>query len=436
MTGQWFPTWRRVGTQGSVAPDEHPGATQTVLLGAQHVLSMTGSTVLGPLLMGFDPNIAILASGLGTLLFFVLTGGRVPSYLGSSFSFIALVVALTHYSGHGPNPDIALACGGIFVAGLVYALIGVLVGLTGTQWIERLMPPAVTGAVGAAIGLNLAPVATRGLGHGGVQTACGLFALLCMVVLARYAPSFIRRIAILVALVLASAVYALAANGLHLMPPIDFAAIRAAPLFGLPHLVTPRFSVQSATLLAPVALVLVAENLGHLKALSTITGRPMEPMMGRAFTADGLATMLAASMGGTGVTTYVENIGVMALSRVYSTLTFAVAGSFAVLLGFSPFFGALLRAIPDAVLAGLAVGLLGLIAATMVRIWIDNRVDFSDPATLFPVGVALIAGAGDMSFSIGTVTLGGISTATIAAIGLNQLLSFRPGRKDTTHGGQ
>ncbi|MDT8870293.1 solute carrier family 23 protein [Komagataeibacter rhaeticus] len=166
MAARWLPVWRRARQTDLIAPDEHCGVAQTLLLGVQHVLAMTGSTIIGPLLMGFDPNIAILCSGLGTIVFFCITGGRIPSYLGSSFSFIALVVTLTGYSGHGPNPDIPLACGGIFMAGLLYALIGLVVSVTGSGWIERLMPPSVTGAIGAAIGLNLAPVAARGLGHG------------------------------------------------------------------------------------------------------------------------------------------------------------------------------------------------------------------------------------------------------------------------------
>ncbi|MBS1066733.1 solute carrier family 23 protein [Gluconobacter kondonii] len=423
MGERWFPIWRRAQRTDIIAPDEHPGVGQTILLGGQHVLAMTGSTVVGPLLMGFDPNVAILCSGLGTILFFLITGGRIPSYLGSSFSFIALVVTLTGYSGHGPNPDIALACGGIFVAGGVYALIGLLVRIMGSGWIERLMPPSVTGAIGAAIGLNLAPVASRGLGHGGAGTGCGIFALLCTALLAVYGGPYLRRLSILLSLLASTLVYVVAANGLHLAPPMDFSEILAAPLIGLPHLTAPRFTEHAAILLAPVALVLVAENLGHLKAIGAMTGRPLDHLTGRAFLGDGLATMLAASLGGTGVTTYVENIGVMALSRVYSTLTFGVAGLFAILLGFSPFFGALLRAIPEPVLSGLSVGLFGLIAATMVRVWVDNHVDFSRASTLFPVGVALVAGAGDLTFTIGSVTVGGIATATIAAISLNQILN-------------
>jgi len=430
VTRRVFPAWRQATGSGSIGIEEHAGVPQTLLMGAQHVLAMTGSTVIGPLLMGFDPNVAILCSGLGTLLFFVVTGGRVPSYLGSSFSFIALVVALTGYPGHGQNPDVPLACGGIIACGFLYALIGLIVSWTDSGWIQRLMPPSVTGAVGAAIGLNLAPVATRGLGHGGMATACGVFALLCLAVFAVYGPPIVRRLSIVAALVVSTCVYVVVANGLGLAPEVDLQPLRTAAWFGWPHLTSPHFSGHAAMLLAPVAFVLVAENLGHLKAIGAMTGRSLDPLAGRAFLGDGLATMLAGSLGGTGVTTYVENIGVMALSRVYSTLVFAAAGGFAVLLGFSPLFGAMLRAIPEPVLGGLALGLFGLIAATMVRVWIDNQCDFTRPATLFPVGCALVAGAGDLTIHLGPVTLGGITTATIAAVGFNQFLTFRSDLKE------
>ncbi|GBQ70706.1 xanthine/uracil permease [Ameyamaea chiangmaiensis NBRC 103196] len=429
--GRWFPVWRRADGHGAVAVDEHPGGWQSLAMGGQHLMAMTGSNVIGPLLMGFDPNVALLCSGLGTLLFFVVTAGRVPSYLGSSFSFITLAVALTGYSGHGPNPDIGLACGGIFAAGVLYALIGLVVIVTGAGWIERLMPPAVTGAIGAAIGLNLAPVATRGLGHGDMGTVCGLFALLCMAGFAIHRSVVVRRLSILLALVLSSALYVVIANGLALAPAVDFAAIGQAPLLGLPHFATPRFAPGAMIFMAPVAIVLVAENLGHLKAIGAMAGAPLDRLAGRAFLGDGLATMLAASLGGTGVTTYVENLGVMAVSRVYSTLVFAVAGGLAVLLSFSPLFGALLAAIPAPVVGGLALGLFGLIAATMVRVWIESRVDFSTPATLFPVGVALVAGAGDFTVQIGGITLGGIVTASLAAIILNRILAPRAARETT-----
>ncbi|MBB2201026.1 solute carrier family 23 protein [Gluconacetobacter tumulisoli] len=419
-----LPTWRRVDGQGVVAPDERLAWGQTVMMGLQHVLAMAGSTILGPLLMGFDPNVAILFSGLGTLLFFVVTGGRVPSYLGSSFSFIALVASVTCYVGHGPNPDIPLAAGGIVAAGAVYALLGLLVCATGTGWIERLMPPVVTGAVGAAIGLNLAPMAAHGVSGSPVATVTGLFTLLAVAAFAVYAPPLLRRLSILCAMALSCLVYVLAANGLGLASPVDFAPVRAAAWFGLPPLRTPRFQPHAMLAIAPVAIVLVAENLGHLKALGAITGQSFTRMAGRTFLGDGLATMLAGGGGGTGVTTYVENIGVMAISRVYSTLIFVVAALFAILLGFSPRFGAVLRAIPDPVLGGLAIAVFGLIAATMVRIWVDHAVDFTDPRNLFTVGVTLVAGAGNLTVSVGGVTLGGITTATVAAIGLYQFLGW------------
>ncbi|WP_323989896.1 solute carrier family 23 protein [Nguyenibacter sp. L1] len=422
---RFLPSWRPVAGDGAVAPDERLPWGHTLLMGAQHVLAMSGSTILGPLLMGFDPNVAVLFSGLGTLLFFAVTGGRVPSYLGSSFSFIALVVAVTGYAGHGANPDVPLAAGGIVAAGAVYALAGLLVWATGTGWIERLMPPVVTGAVGAAIGLNLAPVAAQRIGARPAEAVFGLVTLLTVAVFSLHAPPAMRRLSILCAMVVSCLVYALAANGLGLAPPIDFGMVRAAPWFGLPPLRAPRFETHAMLAIAPVALVLLAENLGHLKALGAMTGRNFDALAGRAFLGDGLATMLAGAGGGTGVTTYVENIGVMAISRVYSTLVFVAAALFAVLLGFSPRFGAVLRIIPDPVLGGLALGVFGLIAATMVRIWIEHKVDFADPRTLFTVGVTLIAGAGNLTIAMGQVVLGGIATATIAAIGLNLILGWR-----------
>ncbi|GAA4491095.1 solute carrier family 23 protein [Gluconacetobacter tumulicola] len=435
MNANWLPRWR-LATGAEVAPDERLPLGMTLAMGVQHVLAMAGSTIIGPILMGFDPNIAVLCSGLGTLLFFLVTGGRLPSYLGTSFSFIAVVVGLTGYSGHGPNPDVPLAVGGIVAAGALYALIGGIVCLTGTGWIERLMPPVVTGAVGAAIGLNLAPVAARGLAGSTSATLTGIFTFLAVAMIAVHAPSAVRRLSVLCGLLVSCTVYALVANGLGLAPPIDFAAVRAAPWFGWPALVGPRFSPHAMMLIAPVALVLVAENLGHIKAVGAMTGRDYGPLTGRAFIGDGLATMLAGFCGGTGVTTYVENIGVMAISRVYSTLVFAAAALFAIALGFSPFFGALLRAIPEPVMGGLALGVLGLIVSTMVRIWIDHAVDFADPRTLFTVGATLIAGAGNLTLTIGGATLGGIAAATLTAIGVNLVLGRGRAPSSTSSGEQ
>ncbi|MCQ4158471.1 NCS2 family nucleobase:cation symporter [Roseomonas sp. GC11] len=419
-----FPAW--TPARGAVVgPEERLPAGATLAMGLQHVVAMSGATILGPLLMGFDPNVAILFSGIGTLLFFVLTGGRVPSYLGSSFAFIAVVVAASGYGGSGPNGNIAPALGGIIAAGALYAAIGLVVMATGTGWIERLMPPVVTGAVGAAIGLNLAPVATHGIQGSGFSVVVGVATLLAVALLACYAPPALKRVSILAGTVAGYLVHLVLANGLGLGQPIDFSGIAAAPWLGLPAFTAPRFEAGAMLLIAPVAIILVAENLGHVKAVGAMTGRNLDPYMGRAFLGDGLATMLAGAGGGTGVTTYVENIGVMAMTRVYSTLIFVVAACFAILLGFSPKFGAVLQTVPGPVLGGLAIAVFGLIAAAMARLWVDNRVDFSDPRNLLTVGVTLIAGAGDLTVKLGGFALGGIGTATLAAILLYQLLGLR-----------
>ncbi len=295
--------------------------------------------------MGFDPNVAILMSGVGTLLFFLVVGGRVPSYLGSSFAFIGAVIAVTGYAGSGLNKNIGVALGGIIACGLLYTLIGLVVHLTrevrhkvydeggisvsevetgaSVHWIEKIMPPVVTGAVVAVIGLNLAPIAAKGaMGGTAFEGLMALGTVLVISLIAVFARGMLRRLLILAGLVIAYVVYLLLANGMGLGKPIDFARVAAAPWFGAPTFTAPVFSWNAVLLIAPVALILVAENLGHLRAVAAITGRDMDPYVGRAFMGDGLATMLAGGVGGTGVTTYAENIGVMAVTRIYSTLVF------------------------------------------------------------------------------------------------------------------
>ncbi|WP_294928118.1 solute carrier family 23 protein [uncultured Paracoccus sp.] len=419
----YFPRWP-LTRNAVVLPDERLPWGATIPMGIQHLVAMSGSTILAPLLMGFDPNLAILFSGIGTLIFFVCTGGRLPSYLGSSFAFIAVVIAVTGYAGSGPNMNIGLALGGIIAAGALYALIGLAVMATGTRWIERLMPPAVTGAIGAAIGLNLAPVGVQGIQGSGPHTLVALGTLLAVALFSAYGTVAMRRVSILMGIAVGYTAVLVLGNGMGLLPAIDFGPLAAAPWLGLPAFQKPVFETSAMLLIAPVALILVAENLGHIKAIGGMTGQNMDPYIGRGFVGDGIATMVSGAGGGTGVTTYVENMGVMAVTRVFSTLVFVVAALVAIGLGFSPKFGALLRTIPDPVLAGLAVAVFGLIAAAMIRLWVDNRVDFSDPRNLFTVGVTLIFGAGDFSFSISGFAIGGIGTATLAALILYQLLGI------------
>jgi uracil-xanthine permease len=419
--GGFFPRWT-VKREGVIAPEERLPWGQTFALGIQHVFAMFGATVLVPILMGFDANTAIFFSGIGTLLFFVVVGGRVPSYLGSSFAYVAVVLAVTGYQGTGPNANAPLALGGIIVAGAVYLLIGLVVMVTGYRWVERLMPPVVTGAVVAVIGLNLAPVAVREVSGSPFNAGVGLATALAAAAVAVYAPGMLRRLPILLGGAAGYGLYALLTNGMGLGKPIDFSKLATAAWIGLPNFTTPVFRGDVALMFAPVAIILVAENLGHVKAVGAMTGRSLDRWLGRAFVGDALATMVAGAGGGTGVTTYAENIGVMAVTRIYSTLIFVVASLVAIVMGFSPKFGALIGTIPQPVLGGLSLVLFGLIAATGGRIWVQNRVDFSDSRNLVTVAVTLTVGAGDLILKFGDFSVGGIGTATFGAIILYQLL--------------
>jgi uracil-xanthine permease len=421
MAESFFPTWQ-VRTEGVIAPDERLPWPQTLAMGVQHVVAMFGATVLAPLLMGFDPNVAILMSGFGTLLFFVLVGGRVPSYLGSSFAFIGVVIAASGYAGQGANANIGVALGGIIAAGALYALIGIVVMAAGTQWIERLMPPVVTGAVVAVIGLNLAPIAVKGATATNFDAWMALVTILCVGSVAVFTRGMLQRLLILVGLLVAYLIYLLLANGMGLGKPIAFGAVASAAWLGLPRFAAPVFRADAMGLIAPVAIILVAENLGHIKAVSAMTHRDLDRYMGRAFVGDGVATMLAGAVGGTGVTTYAENIGVMAVTKIYSTIVFVVAALIAILLGFSPKFGALIQTIPGPVLGGVSIVVFGLIAVAGARIWVENKVDFGDNRNLIVAAVTLVLGAGDFTLKLGNFTLGGIGTATFGALILYALL--------------
>ena len=429
MANTWFPQWQKksaVTEGGVVGPDETLPLGQTLVMGVQHAVAMFGATVLMPLLMGLDPNLSILMSGVGTLLFFIVTGGRVPSYLGSSAAFVGVVIAVTGFNGQGLNPHLSMALGGIIACGLVYTLIGFVVMKSGTRWIERLMPPVVTGAVVMAIGLNLAPIAVRGVSASSFDSWMAVMTVLCIGLVAVFTRGMIQRLLILIGLILACVIYAVLANGFGFGKPVDFTLFNAAAWFGMPQITTPTFNVQAMMLIAPVAVILVAENLGHLKAVAGMTGKNMDPYIGKAFVGDGLATMLSGSVGGSGVTTYAENIGVMAVTKVYSTLVFVAASGIAMLLGFSPKFGALIHTIPASVIGGASIVVFGLIAVAGARIWVQNHVDLSQNGNLIMVAVTLVLGAGDFALSVGGFTLGGIGTATFGAIILNAILSRRP----------
>lgn len=391
---------RNVTPGGFVAPDERLSWPRTVGIGARHVVAMFGATFLVPLITGFPPSTTLLFSGIGTLLFLVITANRIPSYLGSSFAFIAPIAAAQ--SRHGP----AGALGGIIMAGAALAIIGFIVHTAGARWIQVAMPPIVTGAIVALIGLNLAPTAKASFEQAPVTALVTVIAILLVTVLFK---GILGRLSILVGVLAGYAVALLRGE-------VDLAAINDAAWVGLPDFAAPEFHLSVVGLFIPVVLVLVAENIGHVKSVAAMTDRDLDPMTGRALMADGLATMIAGAGGGSGTTTYAENIGVMAASRVYSTAAYWVAGVVAILLSLFPKFGALIATVPPGVLGGAGVVLYGMIGILGVRIWVQNRVDFSNPINLSTAGVALVIGIADFTWVMGDLTFAGIALGTSAAL--------------------
>ena len=402
-----------------VSPDERLAWPQTIGLGMQHVLAMFGATFLVPVLTGFPPTTTIFFSGIGTICFILITRGRgqrmgLPSYLGSSFAFISpVILAEGHVGGNIPA-----ALGGIFVCGAVFFVIGALVNQFGSKAIEWLMPPAVTGAVVALIGLNLAPTAASEFQTQGLTAFITLAAILVCTVLLR---GFIGRISILLGVVIGCLVSI--PQGQYNFKPFGDAA-----WIGLPKFTTPTFSGTAILVIVPVVLVLIAENTGHIKAVASMTGRNLDRSLGRGYMGDGLATMLAGLGGGSGTTTYAENIGVMAATKVYSTAAYIVAGLFAICLGFIPKFGALIFALPVGVLGGATTVLYGLIAVLGARIWVENHVDFKNPVNLMPAAIALIIGAANYTWSFTAggngFAFNGIAMGSFTCIFAYQLMKY------------
>ena len=423
---------KTVNASEIVLPEERLTWSRTIGFGAQHVVAMFGATFLVPLITGFSPTSTLFFSGLGTLLFLVLTGNRLPSYLGSSFAFIAPITAATaaHMDGGAPTAEgLARASFGILSTGVLFAIIGLIVMKWGTGWINALMPPVVMGTVVALIGFNLAPAVKNNWEGGGVEGAdpvrsstIALITLGSILLITVFFRGLIGRLSI----VLGVAVGYIAAAA---MGDIDFTPVKDAAWIGLPEFHTPANPFSDSSLwgllpaFLPVVLVLIAENVGHVKSVGLMTNRDTDPLTGRALLADGLSTILAGFGGGSGTTTYGENIGVMAATRVYSTAAYWVAGSMALLLSFSPKIGWLIKTIPAGVLGGVTVALYGLIGLIGVKIWIDNRVDFGKPVNQFSAAVAMIIGIADFQIHFGDVVLNGIALGTIAAVVVYHLMN-------------
>lgn len=385
-----------------VAPHERLTWPRTVGIGMQHVIAMFGATLLVPTITGFPVTTTLLFSGIGTALFLLITRGRVPSYLGSSFAFIA---PLTASAGYGQ----AAQLGAVLSVGLVLMAVGLVVKLAGPRVLDAVMPPVVTGAVVALIGLNLAPAA---VGSFEAQPLIAVVTLLAILVVTAVGPGLLGRLGILVGVVVGW-VFAWVTGGLA-DERVD--ALREAAWIGVPHLRGPSFDWSVIALALPVVIVLIAENVGHVKAVAAMAGRNLDDMAGNALIADGLATTLAGAGGGSGTTTYAENIGVMAATRVYSTAAYWVAAVTAVVLAFSPKFGALVFTVPDGVIGGATLVLYGLIGILGVRIWMEAKVDFTDPVNLTVVAAALVAGIGDLTLHLGSVELGGIAWGSVGIL--------------------
>ncbi|WP_308818914.1 uracil-xanthine permease family protein [Pseudonocardia alni] len=428
-----------------VGPHERLSWPRTVGLGGQHVIAMFGATFVFPVLMGLNPNIAILMSGVATALFLLMTHGRIPSYLGSSASFVGGVAAIRAQGG-----DSAAVTGAIVVAGVVLLLVGVVVHLVGARVVSRLLPPAVTGAVVMLIGFNLAGVASTV--YWPQDQWAALVTMVVVIAAAVLLPGFWGRIGVLIGLVAGFAFSLLldATTGPITAPDasgdvgtrmrVDLSGVGSADWVGLPPATQtgpdgmeiagwhwPTFSFAFALLVLPSVIALVAENAGHVKAVEGMTGERLDPYLGRALAADGAGTTLAGLVGGSPTTTYAENIGVMAATRVYSTAAYWVAAAVAVLLGFCPKFGALIVAVPGGVLGGLTVVLYGMVGLLGAAIWIRNGVDLAHAANLVPLSAGLIIGIGGASLSVGGFELSGIALGTIVVlVGYHALHALLP----------
>ncbi|MGH8776698.1 MAG: uracil-xanthine permease family protein [Jiangellaceae bacterium] len=418
-----------------VRPDERLSWGRTVGLGAQHVVAMFGATFVFPIIMGLNPQLAVMMSGIATIAFLLIVQGKVPSYLGTSASFVGGVFAIRAQGG-----DSADVTGAILVAALVLIAVGVLIHYAGSHVLHTVLPPVVTGAVVMLIGFNLAPVVADI--YWPQDQWIALIVMVAVIAMAIGLRGFMGRIAIFLGLVLG---YALSwifdrvfgqitsndGTGTETTRDrVNFDTVGDADWIGFPpetmtgpdgmeivgwHL--PSFSLTFTLLVLPAVIALVAENTGHVKAVAEMVERDLDPVMGKAIAADGVGTAITSTIGGSPTTTYAENIGVMAATRVYSTAAYYVAALVAIVFGLSPKFGALVAAVPGGVLGGITVVLYGMIGMLGAKIWIENRVNFANPVNLVPVAAGIIIAIGDTSLQItDDFVLSGIALGTIVAI--------------------
>ena len=383
-----------------VQPEERLTWPRTIGIGVQHIVAMFGATFLVPILTHLPPTTTLFFSGVGTMLFLLITRNKLPSYLGSSFAFLAPIAAAVSKGG------MAQALGGVVATGVLLAIVGLIVNYFGINWINWLLPPVVTGSIVMIIGLNLAGAAK---GNFSQQPLVAIVTLLAVMLIGAVTKGFLSRISIFGGVVVGYLFGIMHGD-------VKMASVSAAKWLAMPHFTSPSFKMSAMVLFLPVVLVLMAENVGHIKAVSVMTGKNLDDQVGKALFADGLSTTLAGIGGGSGTTTYAENIGTMAASRIYSTAAYWIAALGAVLLSLCPKFGAILSLTPIGVLGGVGLVLYGMIAVLGAKIWIESKVNFGITQNLMVVAATLIIGVSDMSWTHGNYTFTGIVNGTLVAV--------------------
>jgi uracil-xanthine permease len=403
-----------------IGVDERISTARAIPLGIQHMMSMFGSTVLVPALTGLNPNVAIMCSGIGTICYLLVTRNKIPSYLGSSFAFISPILAATAATG-----NLHTALSGVVVAGLVFLVVAGIIKLAGTEWLDRLLPPVLVAAVMIVIGVGLSATAVKMALNSSTESfqpigaAVATIALFAAVVFSSMGGLF-GTIPVLLAIIVGYLVACL-------LSLVDLAPVVSAAWIGLPPIQTPTFDLGAVALIAPVALVVVIEHIGHLLAVGEIVGKDYRPMLPRSLAGDGIATVISGFLGGPPTTTYAENIGVMSVTRVYSTQVFWYAAGFALVVGgFCPKLAAFINSIPTPVMGGVSLLLFGLIASNGLRMLVSNQVNFDENRNLMIASVVIIVGVGmetsGISIPIANYTLPGMATSALIGILLNLIL--------------
>ncbi|WP_315267096.1 uracil permease [Selenomonas noxia] len=404
-------------SQKTIDTAERPPLLTTIPLSLQHLFAMFGSTVLVPILFHVNPATVLLFNGIGTLFYLILCKGKIPAYLGSSFAFLSPVfLVLSEYSYEA-------ALGGFIVVGAVFCMVSLIVHAIGTSWIDVIFPPASMGAIVAVIGLELMPTAANMAGLTGENTdATVIFVSIATLAVTIFASmafrGFLSIIPILIGVV-AGYIIAFAAG------IVDLSHVESVPWLAIPTIYTPEFDLRAILIILPASIVVIVEHIGHLIVTGNIVGRNLakDPGLDRSLLGNGVSTIFSGLFGSTPNTTYGENIGVLAITKVYSTWVIGGAALFAILLSCLGKLAALIQSIPTPVMGGVSMLLFGVIAASGIRILVEAKVDYNNPMNLLLTSIVMGVGVSTASLTIGTVTLRGMSLATVIAIILS--VSFR-----------